>query len=40
MKQISLIKKAHELGLCEVSKHHITGIRVILPPDDITVIKQ
>ncbi len=33
MKQISLIKKAQELGLCKVAKHPITKERVILPPD-------
>ncbi len=30
MKQISLIKKAQELGLCRVTKHPFTKQRVIL----------
>lgn len=34
MKEISLIKKAQELGLCKISKHPITQYRVILPPDN------
>ena len=34
MKEISLIKKAQELGLCRISKHPITGDRVILPSDE------
>ena len=33
MKKISLIKKARELGLCKISKHPITGDRVIVPSD-------
>lgn len=33
MKEISLIKKAQELGLCKISKHPITKQRIILPPE-------
>ena len=33
MKQISLIKKAKELGLCKIQKHPVTGQRIILPPE-------
>ena len=33
MKEISLIKKALELGLCKIQKHPVTGQRMILPPE-------
>lgn len=34
MKEIGLITKAKELGLCKIIKHPVTGYRVILPPDN------